>query len=69
MFSLIRELGIRVALKQEAIPFFLALVIAEFFFKLGSFTLECIAFLATWCALSFIQSILFPRATQQADHA
>jgi hypothetical protein len=32
----------------------LAIVIAEFFYKFHSFTLECIAFLLTWYALDWI---------------
>jgi len=31
-----------------------SMVIAEFFYKFHSFTLECVAFLATWYALSRI---------------
>jgi hypothetical protein len=62
MFSLIRDLGIQVALKQEAVPFVVAFVVAEFFYKFHSFTLECLAFLATWFVLSFLLSlVLRPR--------
>jgi hypothetical protein len=61
MFSLIKELGFGVAVKQEAVPFLIAFTIAEFFFKFKSFTLECLAFLAVWCVLSFVQSLIFPR--------
>jgi hypothetical protein len=62
MFSLIKDLGIRVALKQEAVPFVAAFAIAEFFYKFKSFTLECLAFLATWFVLSFLLSlVLRPR--------
>jgi hypothetical protein len=65
MFSLIKDLGIQVALKQEAVPFLVAFVIAEFFYKFKSFTLECLAFLATWFVLSFLLSlILRPRNTR-----
>ena len=62
MFSLLKDLGIRVALKQEAVPFLIAFGIAEFFFKFKSFALECVAFLAVWYVLSFLQSLVFPRA-------
>jgi len=58
MFSLVKDLGIRVALKQEALPFLIAFVIAEFFYKFHSFTLECLAFLATWFVLSYAQALL-----------
>jgi hypothetical protein len=59
MFSLVKDLGIQVALKQEAVPFVVAFVIAEFLYKFKSFTLECLAFLATWFVLSFLQSQVF----------
>ena len=62
MFSLLKDLGLRVALKQEAVPFLIAFAIAEFFFKFKSFALECVAFLAVWFVLSFLQSLVFPRA-------
>ena len=59
MFSLVKDFGIQVALKQEAVPFLAAFVIAEFFYKFHSFTLECLAFLSTWFVLSFFQSLVF----------
>jgi hypothetical protein len=67
MFSLIKDLGMRVALKQEAIPFIVAFLIAEFLFKFKSFTLECLAFLATWFVLSYVQSLVFPRSGRQTE--
>jgi hypothetical protein len=60
MFSLVKNLGVQVALKQEAVPFLAAFLIAEFLFKFKSFTLECLAFLASWFVLSFLQSLIFP---------
>ena len=33
-------------------PFAAALLTAEFFFKFGSFTLECLTFLALWWGLA-----------------
>ena len=65
MFSLIRELGFRVAAKQEAVPFLIAFVLAELFFKFKSFALECLAFLAVWAVLSFVQSVIFPTSKRQ----
>ncbi|HZN30594.1 MAG TPA: hypothetical protein VFB68_06320 [Xanthobacteraceae bacterium] len=69
MFSLVKDLGIGVALKQEAVPFVVAFLIAEFFFKFKSFTLECLAFLATWFVLSFIQSLVLGARDRSADRA
>jgi len=65
MFSLLKDLGVAVALRQEALPFVVAFGIAEFFYKFHSFTLECLAFLATWFVLSFLQSLLLPKAQPQ----
>jgi hypothetical protein len=65
MFSLIRDLGLRAAVKQEAVPFVIAFVIAELFFKFKSFALECLAFLAVWAVLSFVQSLILPSSKVQ----
>ena len=65
MFSLVKELGVQVALKREAVPFIVAFLIAEFLFKFKSFTLECLAFLATWFVLSYIQSLVFPGSARE----
>ncbi|NJM29580.1 MAG: hypothetical protein HC855_05280 [Rhizobiales bacterium] len=58
MYSLIQTLGARVALSREALPFATAFLIAEFFYKFKSFALECIAFIATWYILSWLQSLV-----------
>jgi hypothetical protein len=65
VFSLIKDLGLRVAAKQEAVPFLISFAIAEFFFKFKSFALECLAFLAVWFVLSFVQSLVFPHSKEQ----
>ncbi len=66
MFSLIKDLGLRVAVRQEAVPFLISFAIAEFFFKFKSFALECLAFLAVWFVLSFLQSLIFRHAKSSA---
>jgi hypothetical protein len=65
MFSLIKDLGLLVAAKQEAVPFLISFAIAEFFFKFKSFALECLAFLVVWFVLSFLQSLVFPHTKAQ----
>jgi hypothetical protein len=52
MYTLIRRAGIREGILVEAPPFAVSLVIAELFYKFHSFTLECLAFLATWLVVS-----------------
>ena len=54
MYSLIHKLGLFPLLKKEALSFLLALTIAEFLYKFGSFILECSAFLVTWYLLGGI---------------
>lgn len=54
MHTLIHRLGLVETVRTE-LPWLMAsMIIAEFFFKFHSFTLECVAFLATWYALSRI---------------
>ena len=48
MSTLLRSLSIRELLIAEAPSLAISMMIAELFFKFHSFTLECIAFLATW---------------------
>jgi hypothetical protein len=45
------------ALVREGLTFAVALVIAEMFYKFHSFSLECLAFLATWAALSALADL------------
>ena len=52
MFTLLRRLKNRSAALREASTFTVALVIAEGFYRFHSFSLECLAFLGTWGALS-----------------
>jgi hypothetical protein len=58
MFSLIHDLGPRAAARYELIPFVLAFGIAELFYKFGSFSLELVAFIGTWLALSAVQRLI-----------
>ena len=51
MYTLIRSIPIR-HLPMEQLPVVGAsLLIAELFYKFGSFTLECVAFFSTWYVL------------------
>lgn len=58
MYESIKQIGALQFLAREAIPISLSLVIAELFYKFHSFTLETLAFLATWYVLSAITSQL-----------
>ena len=61
MFTLFRTIGVPAAARHELIPFVLAFGVAEIFYKFGSFALEMVAFLATWVAFSFLQSLILGR--------
>ena len=41
-------------------PLVVSFLVAETFFRFGSFGLECIAFLALWRALDWLQSTVLP---------
>ena len=61
MYTLIRSLPLsRIALEQLPAAAG-ALVVAELFYKFGSFSLECIAFLATWYIFDLILSYVRKR--------
>jgi hypothetical protein len=52
MYSLVRNLESRNVAIREGVTFAAAFVVAEVFYKFHSFSLECLAFLATWVVLS-----------------
>jgi hypothetical protein len=56
MTAVIRRLEPILGLGIERLPPLVAsLVVAEMFFKFHSFTLECLAFLALWRSLDWVQ--------------
>lgn len=57
MYTLVRTIGASATARHELAPFVVAFAIAEIFYKFGSFSLELVAFLGTWFALSFVQSL------------
>jgi hypothetical protein len=54
MYTLAKELGVRALLVKEAPYLLIAFIIAEMFYKWGSFTREMIGFLVTWTVISFV---------------
>ncbi len=54
MYSLVKSLGLQKALRQEGVPLLLSFGIAEMFYKLHSFALETLGFLATWYLISAV---------------
>jgi len=61
MLNLLKSMPARDLVAIEGPTFAAALVIAELAFKFHSFTLECLAFLATWTVLSAVVRHLIPR--------
>lgn len=61
MYTLVRLLSTRSLLTKQLPSFATAFLVAELFYKFHSFSLECLAFLATWflidALVSFFESI------------
>ena len=53
MFQAIRSHGLSRTLTSETPVMIGSFVVAEMFYKFGSFSLECLAFLATWFVASW----------------
>jgi hypothetical protein len=61
MYTLVRLLSVK-RLTYEQLPAIgLAWLIAELFYKFHSFTLECLAFLATWFVIDAAIQLLIGR--------
>jgi hypothetical protein len=60
MYSMLHGSGRAKVLAREVPALIAALVTAEVFYKFHSFTLECVAFLATWTLFGWLGSRLFP---------
>ena len=54
MYTLFRSLSIKRLTTEQLPAIALAWVIAEMFYKFHSFTLECLAFLATWFVIDAV---------------
>lgn len=60
MNSLIKTVGLAQGLRLEFPPFLIALIVAQVFFKWGSFALELLGFIAVWWVVGFILDRLLP---------
>jgi hypothetical protein len=58
VYTLVRQLDSRAVAATEITAFAGSLVIAEVFYKFHSFSLECVAFLVTWLALSWLANLV-----------
>ncbi len=58
MYTLIKNMNVRRALVVEVPGLVISIIVAELFYKFHSFTLECVAFLATWLVASAVFEFL-----------
>ncbi len=58
MFELFRSSSLRQLLSRQAPALAISLVVAELFYKFGSFALECLGFLATWFVLDAVFALV-----------
>lgn len=58
MYTLIQAIPLRRLILEQGVAFGLSFLIAEMFYKFHSFTLECLAFLATWYVLDFVIQLI-----------
>ena len=58
MYTLFRSISLRALLATQAPALIISFVIAELFYKFHSFTLECLAFLATWFVVDALATSL-----------
>ena len=59
MYTLIKNISVKKIISNELPSLGLSLIIAESFYKFGSFILECGAFLGTWYVISFLLNTFF----------
>jgi predicted ABC-type exoprotein transport system permease subunit len=68
MYSLIKSITLRSFVVEQLPVLLLSFIIAELFFKFHSFTLEALAFLATWFALDWIVQSVRRVVARKAEH-
>jgi hypothetical protein len=61
MYTLIRSITTPRLFAQQLPALTVSFVLAELFYKFHSFTLECLAFLATWSLLDMMLAILIAK--------
>lgn len=66
MYSMLKAVTVRRLQVSEVPGLVMSLVIAEFFYKFHSFTIEAVAFLGTWYVLSFIVNLVLRLLTARS---
>lgn len=67
MYTLLRLLPIKRIAYEQLPVLAIAWLVAELFYKFGSFTLECAAFLATWYVIDALFQAVFRRINQSSE--
>jgi len=62
MYHFFKNPGVKKIAVREIPSFTAAILLAEFLYRFGSFTLECTAFLATWFVFGWVSDKLFRKA-------
>ncbi|MGC3940163.1 hypothetical protein ACOTTU_20360 [Roseobacter sp. EG26] len=58
MYSLLKTFALKDILEREFLPFVIALIVAQLYFKWGSFALELVGFIFTWLVLGFVAQLV-----------
>ena len=58
MYTLIKSIPLHRLILEQGLAFGFSLLMAELFYKFHSFTLECLAFLATWYVVDFVIQLI-----------
>ena len=69
MYTLTRDVSMRELVSRHAPTLCASMLIAELFYKLGSFTLECLAFLATWYVIDASVGAVIERLPSRPPHS
>ena len=67
MYTLVRSMPLKQLLIEQLPALIVAIIIAELFYKFHSFTLETLAFLATWFVIDALYRIIARAVGQQKN--
>ena len=67
MYTLVRSMPLKQLLIEQLPALIVAIIIAELFYKFHSFTLEALAFLATWFVVDALYRIIAQAVGQQKN--
>lgn len=67
MYALVRSMSLKQLLIEQLPALIVSIIIAELFYKFHSFTLESLAFLATWFVVDALYRYISQVAGQQKN--